>query len=177
MNEQWYYTENGQQRGPIGAQELRQLAASGKLQPTDQVWREGMKTWQRASSVPEILPNLAAGAAPPPLPFHVGANAIDHGARAGNPYQSPRGCAAAEQPGSGGATAGFVLGLLSLVAWILPIAGFPVSGIGLYMSIKGRNSPQGGLAIAGIVLNSIGLLLSFINSALGVYLAVQNMPR
>jgi hypothetical protein len=169
MNDEWYYSENGQQRGPVGAQELRRLAASGQLQPTDQVWREGMATWQPANSVPDVIPTFATGA-PPVLP--TAANEWT-----GNPYQAPSRFASGDQPASGGATAGFVLGLFSLIAWLLPILGYPVGGIGLYLSLKGRKSPPSGLAIAGIVLNCLGLVLSLINSAIGAYLAVKNVNR
>ena len=42
MAKEWYYTKSGQQQGPIGGSELKQLAASGKLSPSDLVWREGL---------------------------------------------------------------------------------------------------------------------------------------
>jgi hypothetical protein len=46
---EWYYTTNNQQMGPISWDELRQLASSGLLQPTDMVWKEGMADWAKAS--------------------------------------------------------------------------------------------------------------------------------
>ncbi len=48
MADQWYYATDEQQSGPIGLTELQQLAASGKLRPTDLVWRDGMHQWAPA---------------------------------------------------------------------------------------------------------------------------------
>src|SRR5688572_2231116 len=50
MAEMWYYTSEGKQMEPVTAPELKQLAASGLLKPTDMVWKEGMPKWVRASS-------------------------------------------------------------------------------------------------------------------------------
>ncbi|MGI0133753.1 MAG: DUF4339 domain-containing protein [Candidatus Micrarchaeaceae archaeon] len=71
MAQQWYYSRNGQQHGPISEAELKQLAAVGKLKPTDMIWQEGMDNWVSAGSVKGLF--LAAQApeakkAPPPLP-------------------------------------------------------------------------------------------------------------
>ncbi|HET6883689.1 MAG TPA: hypothetical protein VFI31_26280 [Pirellulales bacterium] len=43
---------------------------------------------------------------------------------------------------------------------------------GLICSIKGRGSSQSGLALAGIILNSIGLVLTLLSAVFGAYLAV-----
>ncbi|MHC4444842.1 MAG: DUF4339 domain-containing protein [Planctomycetota bacterium] len=37
---EWYYHKNNQQMGPISSQELKQLAQTGELKPTDLVWKE-----------------------------------------------------------------------------------------------------------------------------------------
>jgi len=42
MAEQWHYTCEGKQIGPVSATEIKQLAMSGLLKPTDMVWKEGM---------------------------------------------------------------------------------------------------------------------------------------
>lgn len=66
--------------------------------------------------------------------------------------------------------AGFVLGIISLIAWILPLAGYPVSIVGLVLSIKAKKNPANTTAVAGIVTSIIGLVLTCINSFLGVLL-------
>jgi hypothetical protein len=52
MANDWHYTLNGQQAAaPISAVQLKQLAASGQLKPTDLVWQDGMTDWVPASSL------------------------------------------------------------------------------------------------------------------------------
>jgi hypothetical protein len=53
---QWYCNSNGQQQGPMETAQLKQLAASGQLQPDDLVWREGMAQWAAASTVKGLMP-------------------------------------------------------------------------------------------------------------------------
>jgi uncharacterized protein DUF4339 len=53
--ELWYYTNQGKAMDPVSEAELRKLAASGELQPTDLVWKEGMAKWVRAGSAREIF--------------------------------------------------------------------------------------------------------------------------
>jgi hypothetical protein len=46
--DEWYYTTNNEQRGPVSWEKLEQLAASGRLKPSDMVWKDGMVDWVRA---------------------------------------------------------------------------------------------------------------------------------
>jgi len=64
--ELWYYTSEGQPRDPVSREELKQLADSGSLKPTDLVWTEGMPKWVRASSADGIFgePATSADVAP-----------------------------------------------------------------------------------------------------------------
>lgn len=54
METRWHYGQNGQQNGPVSTDELKQLAASGRLQREDLVWHEGMAEWTPAANVPEL---------------------------------------------------------------------------------------------------------------------------
>lgn len=74
---------------------------------------------------------------------------------------------------SGKATAGFVLGCVAILAWCLPIVGLPLTITGLVLSVKGLTSAKRGQAIAGVILNSIGLLLSLVNAAIGAYMGMH----
>ena len=69
----------------------------------------------------------------------------------------------------GAAIASLVLGINSLWAWLLPIAGFPVAILGLLMGIVGRKSAMKKLAMAGLILSIIGLVATIVNSAIGAY--------
>ena len=71
MSQQWFYSKNGQQQGPVSPEQLKQLAAAGKLQPTDLVWKEGMSQWVAASSIKGLFtaPSIPTPPAlPPPIP-------------------------------------------------------------------------------------------------------------
>jgi hypothetical protein len=63
MANEWHYTLNGQPAAvPVGAAQLKQLAASGQLKPTDLVWQDGMLEWAPAGSVKGLFPtNKSAG--------------------------------------------------------------------------------------------------------------------
>jgi DNA-directed RNA polymerase subunit RPC12/RpoP len=54
--DQWMYFMNGQQYGPVSSREMRQLAADGKLAPTDRVWREGLAEWIPAAKLKGLFP-------------------------------------------------------------------------------------------------------------------------
>ena len=56
MGPEWYYQQNGQKHGPVSGASLKQLAAAGKLQPTDLIWKEGMAKWLPAQSVKGLFP-------------------------------------------------------------------------------------------------------------------------
>lgn len=79
------------------------------------------------------------------------------------------------QPSSGQSIASLVLGLVGLLAWCLPLVGFPVTIVGLVMGILGIKKGGRGMAIAGIVLSSITLLMTIFNSALGAYFSVMGL--
>jgi hypothetical protein len=74
--------------------------------------------------------------------------------------------------GNGQAVASLVLGIVGLIAWCIPICGLPISIVGLILGIRQMNSPSSGLAIAGVILNSLGLLASIVNAGVGVYLGI-----
>lgn len=62
----WYYAELGQQKGPIAENEFKTLIESGVISATTLVWTDGMKEWQLAGTVENLVtPTFAP--APPPL--------------------------------------------------------------------------------------------------------------
>lgn len=73
------------------------------------------------------------------------------------------------------AIAGLVLGIASLLAWLLPLLGYPVSIAGIVVGALGKKSEKKNMAIVGLVLSIIGLVLTFGNSAYGVYLALNEL--
>lgn len=74
------------------------------------------------------------------------------------------------EAGSGKSVASLVLGILGMLAWLLPIIGLPVTITGLVLGIRSMNSTNKGMAIAGLTLSIIGLVLTIINASIGAYL-------
>lgn len=69
----------------------------------------------------------------------------------------------------GAAVASLVLGLVGLIAWLFPLAGFPVTIVGLIMGIVGQKSTKRGMATAGVIISMVGFIATIINSAIGAY--------
>lgn len=78
-----------------------------------------------------------------------------------------------EKQHNGKAVASLVLGIISFLAWLIPLFGAPISIVGLVLGCKGRKSEKKGIATAGIVTSIIGLILTIVNAALGAYLVTK----
>jgi len=57
---EWYVSRNGSKEGPFSPAQIRTLAESDALLPTDMVWHTGMENWKPISEIPGLL-------TPPPL--------------------------------------------------------------------------------------------------------------
>lgn len=68
------------------------------------------------------------------------------------------------------AVTGFVLGLVSILAWFIPLFGYPVTICGIVFSAKGLKSSKKAMAIIGLVLSILFVIVTLINSILGVIL-------
>ncbi|HEY4693880.1 MAG TPA: DUF4190 domain-containing protein [Bellilinea sp.] len=55
-----------------------------------------------------------------------------------------------------------VLGLINLLTWCIPICGGPLAIAGVIFGFLGLKSSNRGFALAGIILNAIGIALSII---------------
>ena len=76
MADEWHVSVDGAQRGPLTSEQVRSLVSSGRLKPTDHIWKDGMPDWVAASTVrglfPQQQPVPQKRAGPPPLsPFPV----------------------------------------------------------------------------------------------------------
>lgn len=67
MGKEWYYSEEGEQRGPVSLEKLASLLNAGSIPADAHVWSDGMKDWRPASEVPEITATLPAVRANTPL--------------------------------------------------------------------------------------------------------------
>lgn len=72
------------------------------------------------------------------------------------------------------ALVGMILGFCSIIAWILPLIGFPVTIVGLIFSAFGlKSTARKGMAVTGIVLGIIFLIATLTNSCLGALLSMD----
>lgn len=72
------------------------------------------------------------------------------------------------------AIVGFILGLISIVAWFIPLFGYPVSICGIVFSAKGLKSQTNkGKAVTGLVLSIIFLVFTFFNSLIGFFMGLE----
>lgn len=63
MADEWYYSRDKKQHGPVTREELGDLVATGDLLPGDLVWKDGMAEWVAASRVRGLIPQSPS--APP----------------------------------------------------------------------------------------------------------------
>ena len=67
MTDQWHIKRVNKVYGPISAEQLRNLANTGKLRPTDFV-RKDKSDWKQASSIPGLFSQSGSRVTPPKLP-------------------------------------------------------------------------------------------------------------
>ncbi|OON99858.1 MAG: hypothetical protein ATN35_10585 [Epulopiscium sp. Nele67-Bin004] len=61
------------------------------------------------------------------------------------------------------AWASFVLGVVSSLAWLIPIVGLPVSIVGTVLGALGmKNKRSKGISIAGFVINLVFLIITIV---------------
>jgi len=55
---QWYYRRHGRSHGPFSPKEFKQLAASGQIQPTDEIRKDDMPNWVPGTKIEGLFPRL-----------------------------------------------------------------------------------------------------------------------
>ena len=64
----WHYSINGQQLGPVSAEEIQRLLAAGTINGSSLVWRDGLANWLPLSAaMPELMPSTATVAPGQPV--------------------------------------------------------------------------------------------------------------
>lgn len=73
---EWYYSENGNQRGPVGENEIRAMMAAGTVNARTLVWRDGMDQWREIGLLAEwggqVVAPQGSPYLPPPAPVNSG---------------------------------------------------------------------------------------------------------
>ena len=160
---EWFYGKDNTQHGPVSEQEIQSLMASGTIDTSTIIWREGMGDWIPLKDVPEFqgLSNTA------PAPGGTSSNQT--------PYTSPQTNAGRPQhvqyaqapPTDGLAIAALVLGIIAVIfCYIWALFGIPavICGHISLKKIKNSHTPLGGkgMAIAGLVTGYIGITLQIL---------------
>ena len=65
---QYHISVNGQQSGPFGWEQLKQMVEAGQITKGTHVWKQGMAGWELASDVEELASLFGAVPPPPPPP-------------------------------------------------------------------------------------------------------------
>ena len=55
MSNEYFYARGEEQFGPVSGGQLKALATSGELEPTDLVWKEGMPDWVEARRIKGVV--------------------------------------------------------------------------------------------------------------------------
>ena len=163
----WYYAREGQQQGPVPLDYLKHWLASGQLQPTELVWREGMSEWTLAERVPElqgIVPTISGAAEASLQPQAPGAaGGYVQPINYQTPYygQDPRVVAQVNK-----ARSALICGLIGVLGFCCGLVGLILGPIAVIMasqafsSMKQTGSEQGkGMAVAGIVLGIVDIVI------------------
>ena len=72
--------------------------------------------------------------------------------------------------------ASLILGIIGLLAWTIPLFGFPVTFIGLILGLLGQKRKKRGIARAGMILSIICLAATIVNTSLGAYHMITGKP-
>ena len=145
MASQWHVGRGGQSTGPYSTEQLREMAAAGRISPGDLVWKEGMGEWADCATVQGLFPARRTAESSPEGPDW-------------NPYQSPTIDVTSESSGETGSGrmvyAEFMprLGALILDSiFILLITWIPLLGIGFVMVLL--LGPEPGMNAMSIIAN------------------------
>lgn len=68
MAAEWFFAKGDKKLGPVTNKGLKELAASGRIQPDTLVWRDGLPEWIPAGRVEELFPAEPSSEAASPEP-------------------------------------------------------------------------------------------------------------
>ena len=151
---------DGREYGPVSAAQLRQWVLENRANAGTSVLLDGTSDWRPLHSIPEFALLFAHPPLSPSTPATQRTNPL--------------------------ATAGLVMGIISVTVGLCCCHGFPFNLLGLIFSLIGLNQIRSnralydgeGVALAGLVLSIIGLLLGFgMLLMFGAMSIFQNRPH
>lgn len=167
----YHVGRNGQQTGPFSVDQLKAMATSGELQPTDLVWKDGMAGWEPASTLPGVFGASTAAAPitgstfnPEPQPQ------VSPAPFAQTTVLPPVVGAGGPKP-NGMALTGMILGIVSIVL-VCCCYGVPFNIAGIVFSIIGMNQIKADPTQGGLGMAKAGLWCSIVSLVLGLLLFI-----
>ena len=167
----WFYARNGEQHGPVEADDIRNRLRSGDLSNDTLVWKEGMAQWAPLGDILELREPVPSGSVPS------GANPSSAGSAAAASPTSPDTAPAANpamQPAAPQLVAPMPQNTMALVSMILGLVGIvacaftsiPAVICGHIARKQFRESPTPqsgeGMATTGLILGYIITILSIV---------------
>ena len=163
MASNWYFARQGQQFGPVSSGQLREMARTRQVLPTDLIWKQGMDKWVAAASIQDLFQQGM-----PPLPQAIGSAQI----QPVPPYYPPQHVAPRDSIGQPPPAVGETLGIICL---LIPLAGAMLN----YFWIGSMNLLQGpGSSLSMIIVLTVistGILIGVEANQLGI--GGPNDPR
>jgi hypothetical protein len=156
---------DGREYGPATVDQVREWIAEGRVNAQTKALVEGAALWKPLVEYLEFAPLLACMAPPLPAPGPISITPT--------PRTNPM------------ATAGMLMGILSVTCGICCCHGLPFNVLGIVFSLVAlaqiRNDPlsqQGRpLAIAGLALSLLSIVLAALMLALGLALSTPDVMR
>jgi hypothetical protein len=156
--------------GPFVPAELAEMLRAGRITQQTRLRPMGRESWIPAFKVLEGTPDLTLISSDTPSPEPAVAPVVA-------PAITPVGAIAAGFEPLPAAfhphapAAALVAGLVGMLAWALPIMGYVITIYGGYQGLRVlRTGSRDFRALAGTFLCCVGLVLTFANSVLGIYL-------
>ncbi|MGJ8726518.1 MAG: DUF4190 domain-containing protein [Roseibacillus sp.] len=171
----WFYAKDGEQHGPVEADDIRSRLKSGDLSNGTLVWREGMAQWSPLGEVLELrepVPVSGEGSQGSSAESSSAASAV--ATNSSDPYVAPA-VSQLSQPApqliapvqqNTMALVSMILGILSIVLCSGLLTGIPAIICGHMARKQFRESPTPqsgeGMATTGLILGYIATVLSIL---------------
>ncbi len=157
----WFYAKNGEQHGPVEADEIRNRLSRGEIANTTLVWKEGMSQWTALGEVLELREPVPGGIAQASA---TAASASAPGATPITQMAQPAPNLVTPVQQNTMALVSMILGIVSIALCMMALTGIPAVICGHIARKQFRNSPHPqtgqGMALTGLILGYIAIVLS-----------------
>ena len=160
MTHDWFVIHDGKETGPFSGQQLKSMAASGKLQPDDKVRRSDMKVASKAGSIKGLFATVEA--APPKSPPSPSA-----------PAPSP----AAQKKGVPSKKTLIIASVVGGACLFLCCGGFAIFGLKMQDKTRKELAEADALWDKGDKAGAVGKYRDILNDHRATFLKEEDRPR